>query len=193
MKRKITPAEYKEKLEEQLTLAMAIEGPQPKGFKVVGESNARLDQLRQLNLYKSHLKKEIDENEDEGGGDGSFAMPVGLSSEGGEAQEALAPAEPKRKAKRRKTKRKQPEGEHAEAEEDDQAKGGEAIDEEMDPAQIAGDDDKKKRKKKKKKNKKKKEKTDPETAPVDPDWEGQGSGENQLAGAQHAPRNIGVG
>ena len=157
LRKKWSPAEYKEKLQEQLSLAMAFEGPEQKGFTVVGEKSERLEQMRQLNLYKSHLKKEIDEEENEDGTPPGFAMPVRVeggaatgSTEGGEEPGAgtglteggdtpQEDAIPKRKRKKRKRH-------HTEAQ-NDAAEEGEV---QVTAEGMAGDGEKKKKRKRRK-------------------------------------------
>ena len=158
LKRKWSPAVYKEKLQEQLSLAMAFQGPEQKGFTVVGEKSERLEQMRQLNLYRSHLKKELAEEENEGGAPPGFAMPVGVSNEGGEggaaagsmeggegaatgSMEGEVPQEDVTKKKRKKRKRQ-----HTEAQ-DDAAEGEVPVD--------AEGEKKKKRKRKRERIRKK--------------------------------------
>lgn len=142
LRKKWTPAEYKEKLQEQLSLAMAVQGPEQKGFTVVGEKSERLEQMRQLNLYKNSLKIEIDEGENEGGAPPGFAMPVLVegaataSTEGGDRPEE--DAIPKKRKKRKR--------QHAEAQDNVEEEGEVPVDAEG----MAGDGEKKKKRKRRK-------------------------------------------
>ena len=148
LKKQLTPSQFQERLEEQLSLAMACQSPPMTGFKIVGEKCERLDQLRQLNIYKEKLKMELPE--DEGPQDDGLARPVEpapeLAEEEGDEAGGARPPE-----KKRRKRRGQDQEEEAGREEDGQKNLDE--DEEMDPAEPADDTKKKEKEKEKEKQK----------------------------------------
>ena len=165
MKKSLTPEEYKQKLQEQLSLALDFEARAPamSGFKMASSSNPRIDQQRALNIYTAKLKEEIHEDEVPHGE--GLARPVdtledaGLEKEGGDEEEQ----------QQTRTKKKRKKAEEREEKQDD------LQDEEMEPQNEADEKKKKKRKKKRKKNRGGKTS------------EPQGGGEQQQGGEEEEP------
>ena len=53
LKQKLTPEEWVEKLKEQLSLAEQCQAPPMSGFKIVGPTNERTDQIRPSSRRRS--------------------------------------------------------------------------------------------------------------------------------------------